>query len=118
MPNSAMPPNNICNCAISLAPVTRPPVVAANIASIRVIAPSTSDKSATLIIFSRIAAMVVSIERYRRLAERARKAFDMIGYTNIEVICGDGLEGAPHRVQVIDPRLGQDEAAGAAFEQQ
>ena len=48
-------------------------------------------------VISRIAAMVVSIERYRRLAERARKTFDMIGYTNIEVICGDGLEGAPNR---------------------
>ena len=41
--------------------------------------------------------MVVSIERYRRLAERARKTFDMHGYTNIEVISGDGLDGAPQR---------------------
>ena len=48
-------------------------------------------------VISRIAAMVVSIERYRRLAQRARKIFDMIGYTNIEVISGDGLEGAPQR---------------------
>jgi protein-L-isoaspartate(D-aspartate) O-methyltransferase len=48
-------------------------------------------------VISRIAALVVSIERYRRLAERARKIFDMIGYTNIEVITGDGLEGAPQR---------------------
>ncbi len=48
-------------------------------------------------VISRIAASVVSIERYRTLAERARKIFDMIGYTNIEVITGDGLEGVPHR---------------------
>ncbi|RKE73543.1 protein-L-isoaspartate(D-aspartate) O-methyltransferase [Pseudorhodoplanes sinuspersici] len=48
-------------------------------------------------VISRIAAMVVSIERYRTLAERARKIFDMIGYTNIEVITGDGFEGAPQR---------------------
>jgi len=48
-------------------------------------------------VLSRIAAMVVTIERYRRLAERARKTFDMIGYTNIEVISGDGLDGAPQR---------------------
>ena len=48
-------------------------------------------------VISRIVAMVVSIERYRRLAQRARKTFDMIGYTNIEVISGDGLEGAPQR---------------------
>jgi len=48
-------------------------------------------------VISRIAATVVTIERYRTLAERARKIFDMIGYTNIEVITGDGLEGAPDR---------------------
>jgi protein-L-isoaspartate(D-aspartate) O-methyltransferase len=48
-------------------------------------------------VISRIASMVVSIERYRTLAESARKAFDRIGYTNIEVILGDGFEGASHR---------------------
>jgi protein-L-isoaspartate(D-aspartate) O-methyltransferase len=48
-------------------------------------------------VISRIVASVVSVERYRTLAERARKIFDMIGYTNIEVISGDGLEGAPQR---------------------
>ena len=30
-------------------------------------------------------------------ANRARRAFDRIGYTNIEVILGDGFEGARHR---------------------
>jgi protein-L-isoaspartate(D-aspartate) O-methyltransferase len=48
-------------------------------------------------VISRIASQVVSVERYRTLAERARKAFDRIGYTNIEVIAGDGFEGARHR---------------------
>ena len=48
-------------------------------------------------VLSRIASSVISIERYRTLAESARKTFDMIGYTNIEVILGDGLSGAPHR---------------------
>jgi protein-L-isoaspartate(D-aspartate) O-methyltransferase len=48
-------------------------------------------------VISRIASSVVSIERYRTLAESARKAFDRIGYTNIEVILGDGFEGAAHR---------------------
>jgi protein-L-isoaspartate(D-aspartate) O-methyltransferase len=46
-------------------------------------------------VLSRIAALVVSIERYRTLADKARKTFDRIGYTNIEVITGDGFEGAP-----------------------
>jgi protein-L-isoaspartate(D-aspartate) O-methyltransferase len=46
-------------------------------------------------VLSRIAALVVSVERYRTLAEGARKTFDRIGYTNIEVITGDGFTGAP-----------------------
>jgi protein-L-isoaspartate(D-aspartate) O-methyltransferase len=47
-------------------------------------------------VLSRIAAHVVSIERYRTLAEKARKTFDRIGYTNIDVILGDGFQGAPN----------------------
>ncbi len=47
-------------------------------------------------VLSRIAARVVSVERYRTLAEKARKTFDRVGYTNIDVILGDGFEGAPH----------------------
>ncbi|HWV54843.1 protein-L-isoaspartate(D-aspartate) O-methyltransferase [Pseudorhodoplanes sp.] len=47
-------------------------------------------------VLSRIAAHVVSIERYRTLAEKARRTFDRIGYTNIDVIVGDGFEGAPN----------------------
>ena len=47
-------------------------------------------------VLSRIVAHVVSIERYRTLAETARKTFDRIGYTNIDVILGDGHDGAPH----------------------
>jgi protein-L-isoaspartate(D-aspartate) O-methyltransferase len=46
-------------------------------------------------VISRIAARVVSIERYRTLAEKARRTFDRIGYTNIDVILGDGFAGAP-----------------------
>jgi protein-L-isoaspartate(D-aspartate) O-methyltransferase len=48
-------------------------------------------------VLSRIAASVVTIERYRTLAEQARKTFDQIGYANIEVIVGDGFAGAPDR---------------------
>jgi protein-L-isoaspartate(D-aspartate) O-methyltransferase len=47
-------------------------------------------------VISRIAAHVVSIERYRTLAEQARRTFDRIGYTNIDVLVGDGLAGAPN----------------------
>ncbi len=47
-------------------------------------------------VISRISSSVVSVERYRTLAQSARKAFDRIGYTNIEVIAGDGFEGARH----------------------
>ncbi len=47
-------------------------------------------------VISRIASQVVSVERYRTLAEHARKAFDRIGYTNIDVVVGDGFEGARH----------------------
>jgi protein-L-isoaspartate(D-aspartate) O-methyltransferase len=46
-------------------------------------------------VLSRIAAHVVSIERYRTLAEKARRTFDRLGYTNIDVILGDGFAGAP-----------------------
>jgi protein-L-isoaspartate(D-aspartate) O-methyltransferase len=48
-------------------------------------------------VISRIASQVVSVERYRTLAEHARKALDRAGYTNVEVIVGDGFEGARHR---------------------
>jgi protein-L-isoaspartate(D-aspartate) O-methyltransferase len=47
-------------------------------------------------VISRIVAHVVSIERYRTLAEKARRIFDRIGYTNIDVLVGDGFEGAPN----------------------
>ena len=47
-------------------------------------------------VISRISSSVVSVERYRTLAQSARKAFDRIGYTNVEVMVGDGLEGARH----------------------
>jgi protein-L-isoaspartate(D-aspartate) O-methyltransferase len=47
-------------------------------------------------VISRIVSHVVSIERYRTLAEKARRIFDQIGYTNIDVLVGDGIEGAPN----------------------
>ena len=45
-------------------------------------------------VLSRLAAKVVSIERYRTLAEAARGRLATLGFNNVEVIVGDGLEGA------------------------
>src|SRR5262245_38654616 len=46
-------------------------------------------------ILSRLAREVVSIERYRTLAEGARARLETLGYQNVEVRVGDGLAGAP-----------------------
>jgi protein-L-isoaspartate(D-aspartate) O-methyltransferase len=44
-------------------------------------------------ILSRLAREVVTIERYRTLAERARVRIETLGYGNVEVRVGDGLNG-------------------------
>lgn len=46
-------------------------------------------------VLSRLAREVVSVERYRTLADQARRRLQKLGYNNVEVIVGDGLEGAP-----------------------
>jgi protein-L-isoaspartate(D-aspartate) O-methyltransferase len=48
-------------------------------------------------VLSRLAREVVSIERYRTLAEAARKRLAALGYQNVEIVVGDGLAGAPDR---------------------
>jgi protein-L-isoaspartate(D-aspartate) O-methyltransferase len=48
-------------------------------------------------ILARLAREVVSIERYRTLAEQARERLRTLGYDNVEVIAGDGLAGVPAR---------------------
>jgi protein-L-isoaspartate(D-aspartate) O-methyltransferase len=48
-------------------------------------------------ILSRLANGVVSIERYRTLADRARVRLETLGYRNVEVLVGDGLAGAADR---------------------
>jgi protein-L-isoaspartate(D-aspartate) O-methyltransferase len=48
-------------------------------------------------ILSRIAREVVSIERYRTLADAARDRLKTLGYDNVTVLVGDGLAGAPDR---------------------
>ena len=46
-------------------------------------------------VLSRLAREVVSIERYRTLAEQARERLKALAYNNVEVVVGDGLAGVP-----------------------
>ena len=46
-------------------------------------------------ILSRLAHEVVSIERYRTLADAARDRLKTLGYSNVTVRAGDGMAGAP-----------------------
>ncbi|MCK9915281.1 protein-L-isoaspartate(D-aspartate) O-methyltransferase [Microbacteriaceae bacterium K1510] len=48
-------------------------------------------------VLSRLAREVVTIERYRTLANKAKERLAALGYDNVDVIVGDGLEGAPDR---------------------
>jgi protein-L-isoaspartate(D-aspartate) O-methyltransferase len=48
-------------------------------------------------VLSRLAREVVSVERFRTLADTARKRLAALGYDNVEVIAGDGFAGAPTR---------------------
>jgi protein-L-isoaspartate(D-aspartate) O-methyltransferase len=48
-------------------------------------------------ILSRLAREVISIERYRTLADAARNRLATLGYRNVEVLVGDGLAGVPER---------------------
>ncbi len=48
-------------------------------------------------VLSRLAREVVSIERYRTLADEARRRLRALGYDNVEVVAGDGFAGVPAR---------------------
>jgi protein-L-isoaspartate(D-aspartate) O-methyltransferase len=48
-------------------------------------------------VLSRLAREVVSVERYRTLADAARERLKSLGYDNVEVVVGDGFAGAPGR---------------------
>ncbi len=48
-------------------------------------------------ILAELGAEVVTIERYPRLAERARERLEELGYSNVEVVVGDGTLGWPER---------------------
>jgi protein-L-isoaspartate(D-aspartate) O-methyltransferase len=46
-------------------------------------------------ILSRLTRDVVTIERYRTLADRARERLRELGYDNVDVVVGDGFAGVP-----------------------
>jgi protein-L-isoaspartate(D-aspartate) O-methyltransferase len=46
-------------------------------------------------VLSRLAREVISIERYRTLADKARERLQALGYNNVEVVVGDGFAGVP-----------------------
>jgi protein-L-isoaspartate(D-aspartate) O-methyltransferase len=48
-------------------------------------------------VLSRLAKEVVSVERYRTLADAARNRLATLGFHNVEVLLGDGLVGLPAR---------------------
>jgi protein-L-isoaspartate(D-aspartate) O-methyltransferase len=48
-------------------------------------------------VLSRLAREVVSLERYRTLANSARTRLKTLGYNNVEVLLGDGFSGEPLR---------------------
>jgi protein-L-isoaspartate(D-aspartate) O-methyltransferase len=48
-------------------------------------------------ILSRLAREVVTLERYRTLANSARSRLKTLGYTNVEVLLADGIGGEPMR---------------------
>ena len=48
-------------------------------------------------VLSRLAREVVSIERYRTLADQARERLRSLGYDNVDVVVGDGFAGVPGR---------------------
>lgn len=46
-------------------------------------------------VLAQLAGQVVTVERYRTLAETARKALEGLGCDNVTVVAGDGLIGVP-----------------------
>ena len=66
-------------------------------------------------VLSRLAREVVSIERYRTLAEQARGRLASLGYDNVEIVVGDGFAGVPGRApydRIVVTAAAEDIAAG------
>ena len=70
-------------------------------------------------VLSRIARDVVSIERYRTLADVARERLKTLGYGNVTIVAGDGFLGAPERAPFdrIIVTAAAEEIPGALVEQ-
>jgi len=70
-------------------------------------------------ILSRLVREVVSVERYRTLADTARERLETLGYSNVTVIGGDGFAGAPERAPFdrIIVTAAAEEVPGALVEQ-
>ncbi len=68
-------------------------------------------------ILSRLADEVVSVERYRTLADMARERIKTLGYANVTIIAGDGMAGAPDRApfdRIIVTAAAEDVPQGLA----
>lgn len=48
-------------------------------------------------VLSRLAREVYTIERFRTLAEAARVRLETLGFRNVQVVVGDGMEGLPEK---------------------
>jgi len=48
-------------------------------------------------VLSHLAREVVSVKRYRTLAEEARARLKALGYENVDIVVGDGFAGVPDR---------------------
>ena len=70
-------------------------------------------------VLAKLAREVVSIERYRTLADQARERLSAGGYDNVEVILGDGMAGCPDRAPFdrIIVTAAAEEAPPALIEQ-
>jgi protein-L-isoaspartate(D-aspartate) O-methyltransferase len=70
-------------------------------------------------LLSRLAREVVSIERYRTLADSARDRLKTLGYDNVTILVGDGFAGAPDLAPFdrIVVTAAAEEVPGALIEQ-
>lgn len=71
-------------------------------------------------VLSRLASHVVTIERHPALADGARDVIAELGYSNVEVLTGDGTDGVPERAPfdgISVTATAEDQPPRALFEQ-